>query len=292
MALSTTSLDPTGTPYYIMRQPSSKKELVVTGDYESLIVSERDAVVEIRLDRPDLLNRFDAVLETELTSVLRALARKDEVRAVVLLAEGRAFSAGGDFDLMLEVNADAVERAATLRRARDLLSALTHLPQPLVVGVQGAAIGLGATVPLGCDAVVASRNATIADTHVGVALVAGDGGTLFWPQSAGMLRARRYLLTGDPLTAQMAYEFGLVTDLVDRPEDVAPKVWEIAAKIAALPPLAVRGTKAALNQVTRLRAGEVVETALAAEGATLASADLVEAIAAFKEKRPGSFTGR
>lgn len=264
----------------------------MTGDYESLIVSERDAVVEIRLDRPDLLNRFDAVLETELTSVLRALARKDEVRAVVLLAEGRAFSAGGDFDLMLEVNADAVERAATLRRARDLLSALTHLPQPLVVGVQGAAIGLGATVPLGCDAVVASRNATIADTHVGVALVAGDGGTLFWPQSAGMLRARRYLLTGDPLTAQMAYEFGLVTDLVDRPEDVAPKVWEIAAKIAALPPLAVRGTKAALNQVTRLRAGEVVETALAAEGATLASADLVEAIAAFKEKRPGSFTGR
>lgn len=292
MALSMTSLDPIGMPYYILRQPSSKKEPAVTGDYESLIVSERDAVVEIRLDRPDLLNRFDAVLETELTSVLRALARKDEVRAVVLLAEGRAFSAGGDFDLMLEVNADAVERAATLRRARDLLSALTHLPQPLVVGVQGAAIGLGATVPLGCDAVVASRNATIADTHVGVALVAGDGGTLFWPQSAGMLRARRYLLTGDPLTAQMAYEFGLVTDLVDRPEDVAPKVWEIAAKIAALPPLAVRGTKAALNQVTRLRAGEVVETALAAEGATLASADLVEAIAAFKEKRPGSFTGR
>lgn len=264
----------------------------MTGDYESLVVSEKDAIVEIRLNRPDLLNRFDAVLESELTTVLRGLAAENDVRVVMLLAEGRAFSAGGDFDLMLEVNVDPVERAATLQRARDLLAALMCLPQPLVVGVQGAAIGLGATVPLGSDAVVASRNATIADTHVGVALVAGDGGALFWPQSAGMLRARRYLLTGEPLTAAKAYEFGLVTDLVDRPEDVAPKAWEIAAKIAALAPLAVRGTKAALNQVTRQRAGEVVETALLAEGATLASADLVEAISAFKEKRPGSFRGR
>jgi len=264
----------------------------VADDYASLAVSEKDAIVEIRLSRPELLNRFDALLESELAAVLRGIAADDDVRAVVLLAEGRAFSAGGDFDLMLEINVDPVERAATLQRARDLLNALLHLPQPMVVGVQGAAIGLGATVPLGCDAVVASRNATIADTHVGMALVAGDGGALFWPQSAGMLRARRYLLTGDPLTAAQAYEFGLVTDLVDRPEEVAPKVWEIAAKIAALPPLAVRGTKAALNQVTRQRAGEVVETALVAEGATLASADLVEAIAAFKERRPGSFTGR
>jgi enoyl-CoA hydratase len=157
--------------------------------------------------------------------------------------------------------------------------------------VQGAAVGLGATVPLGGDAVVASRNAVIADPHVAMALVAGDGGTLFWPQSAGMLRARRYLLTGDPLDAARAYEFGLVTDLVDDPGEVAPRTREIAAKIASLPPLAVRGTKAALSQLTRQRAGEVTETALLAEGDTLASADLLEAIAAFKDKRPGSFSG-
>jgi enoyl-CoA hydratase len=193
---------------------------------------------------------------------------------------------------MIEINTNPVERAAALQRARNLLGALQYLPQPLVVGVQGAAIGLGATVPLGSDAVVASRNASLADTHVAVALVAGDGGALYWPQSAGMLRARRYLLTGEVLPAAKAYDFGLVTDLVDEPADVAPAAREIAGRIAALAPLAVRGTKAALNQLTRQRAGEVVETALLAEGATLASADLLEAIAAFKEKRPGAFVGR
>jgi enoyl-CoA hydratase len=264
----------------------------VRTDYSSLTVSHTDGVLEVTLDRPELLNRFDEVLETDLTDVLRAAARDQQVRAVLLLANGRAFSAGGDFDLMIETNTNAETRRAALQRARDLLSALQHLPQPLVVGVQGAAIGLGATVPLGSDAVVASRNATIADTHVAVALVAGDGGALYWPQSAGMLRARRCLLTGEVLTADKAYEFGLVTDLVESPADVAPFARELALRIAALPPLAVQGTKAALNQLTRQRAGEVVETALLAEGATLASADLIEAIAAFKEKRPGVFLGR
>src|SRR5437763_9666842 len=138
----------------------------VPGDHEALAVSEKDYVVEIRLNRPELLNRFDAVAERELTAVLRDIAADDGIRAAVLLAEGPVFSAGGDFDLMLEVNVDPVERRATLRRARELLHALLHLPQPLVVGVQRAAIGLGATVPLASDAVVASRNVKIADTHV------------------------------------------------------------------------------------------------------------------------------
>jgi enoyl-CoA hydratase len=264
----------------------------VTAEYESLAVSEKDAVIEIQLNRPELLNRFDAQLETELVAALRAVAADPAVRAAVLLAEGSAFSAGGDFELMRAANADPDVRRAALQRARDLLNALCQLPQPLVTGVHGAAVGLGATVPLGGDVVVASRNAIIADPHVVMALVAGDGGTLFWSQSAGMLRARRYLLTGDPLSAATAYEFGLVTDLVDEPGEVAPRAREIAAKIAGLPPLAVRGTKAALSQLTRQRAGEVAETALLAEGDTLASADLMEAIAAFKEKRPGTYRGR
>ncbi len=264
----------------------------MTVEYESLVVSEKDAVVEITLSRPELLNRFDETLESELVTALRRVAADGAIRAAILLAEGRAFSAGGDFELMREINVNPVERRAALQRARDLLNVLCTLPQPLVTGVQGPAIGLGATVSLGSDAVVASRNAVIADTHVAIGLVAGDGGTLFWPQSAGMLRARRYLLTGDSLSAARAYEFGLVTDLVDEPDDVAPKAREIAAKIASLPPLAVQGTKAALNQLTRQRAGEVTETALLAEGETLASADLLEAIAAFREKRPGSYAGR
>ncbi|MGM5069146.1 enoyl-CoA hydratase/isomerase family protein [Rhodococcus qingshengii] len=246
----------------------------------------------VTLTRPELLNRFDELLETELTRVVNDAAADPAARVVTLLAEGKVFSAGGDFQLMLECNIDIQARLAALQRARDLLAAITTLPVPFIVGVQGAAIGLGATVAVGADVVVASENARIADTHVAVGLTAGDGGALFWPQSMGMLRARRYLLTGDALDAKRAYEFGLVTDLVGGPAEVAPAALAIAERIAALPPLGVRGTKLALNQLTRQRAGEVVETALLWEGTTLASADLVEALDAFKEKRTGKYEGR
>jgi enoyl-CoA hydratase/carnithine racemase len=264
---------------------------MVPDDAKALTVSVADGVWEITLTRPDLLNRFDDVLEDELTEVWRALAADPQARAAVLLSQGKVFSAGGDFDLIMAANAHINERLAAVERARAMLAALCALPVPLVVGVQGAAIGLGATIALAGDAVVASGNARIADTHVAVGLAAGDGGVLFWPQSAGMLRARRYLLTGDALPAAKAYEYGLVTDLVDDPSEVAPAARALAARIAALPPLAVRGTKRALNQLTRQRAGEVAEVGLAAEAITLGSADLATAVAAFREKRPAVFAG-
>lgn len=264
----------------------------MAGEYDALTVTVGDGVWEITLDRPALLNRFDATLEAELIDVLRRLAEDTHARAGLLLAAGSAFSAGGDFDLMLQMYADADVREATLRRARRLLDALTMLPQPLVVGVQGAAMGLGATVALGGDVVVAARSVRLADTHVVVGLVAGDGGALFWPHAAGMLRARRYLLTGDSLSAEQAFQFGLVTDLVDEPAEVGAAARDLAHRIARLPPLAVRGTKAVLNRISRLRADEIVETALRSEGETLASADMVEAIAAFRERRVGRYEGR
>jgi enoyl-CoA hydratase/carnithine racemase len=160
-----------------------------------------------------------------------------------------------------------------------------------VVGLQGPVVGLGATVVLACDAVVAIKTASLSDAHVAMGLVAGDGGALVWPQAAGMLRARRYLLTGDAIDAERAHQFGLVTDLVDTVDELTATATELARKLASLPPLAVQGTKRALNQITQQRAGEVVETALLQEMDTLASDDLLEAIAAFEEKRRATFSG-
>jgi enoyl-CoA hydratase len=251
-----------------------------------------DGVTEIVLDRPDLLNRFDTALHHAFTDALGAVARDTAVRAVALTSTGRAFSAGGDFDAMRAASTDAAVQRATVDDARRLLDALVGLPQPIVVGVQGAAIGLGATVALACDAVVAARKATIADTHVNVGLVAGDGGCLVWPQAVGMLRARRHLLTGDPLDAETAHAMGLVTDLVDTPEDVAPATRELATRIAALPPLAVQATKRVLQGVTRQRMGEVVDLGLALEAQTMSTEDHVEGFTAFQERRSPVFKGR
>lgn len=258
----------------------------------TLEVTERGAVREITFTRPDLLNRFDDELHDEFTGVLEALREAPDVRAVVLASTGKVFSAGGDFELMRKAHDDPVHRQQSLARGRRLALALLDTAQPVVAAVQGAAIGLGATVALACDAVVASRNVKLADTHVNIGLVAGDGGCLVWPAAAGMLRARRHLLTGDPLDAATAYQLGLVSDLVDEPDAVLPAARELADRIAGLPPLAVQGTKRSLNRVSQQRFGEVFELSAALEGETMASEDLLEAIAAFREKRPGDYQGR
>jgi enoyl-CoA hydratase len=113
-----------------------------------------------------------------------------------------------------------------------------------------------------------------------------------WPAAAGLMRAKRHLLTGDRLGAEDAYAMGLVTDLVDGPDDVLPAARALADRLAGLPPLAVQGTKRALNRLAKARAAEVVEVSFAYEGFSLGSADLLEAVNAFKERRPGRYEGR
>jgi enoyl-CoA hydratase len=263
----------------------------VTPTFTALELHFADHVATITLTRPEVLNRFDATLHREFAAVLNRINGDPAVRAVLLTSTGKVFSAGGDFELMRAAHDSAQARRETIEQARSVLDALTNLLQPIVVAVQGPVVGLGATVVLSCDAVVAVKTASLSDAHVAMALVAGDGGALVWPQAAGMLRARRYLLTGDAIDAERAYQFGLVTDLVDTVDEVAATAAQLARKLASLPPLAVQGTKRALNQVTQMRAGEVVETALLQEMDTLASDDLLEAIAAFEEKRRATFSG-
>lgn len=259
--------------------------------FDTLRIDQEGAVVRLTLSRPDELNCFDDSLHREFTVALRELSSDAETRAVVLASTGRAFSAGGSFELMMAAHESAQYRTHIVDEARQLLRVLLDMPMAMVAAVQGDALGLGATVVLACDAVVMARKARLGDPHVRIGLVAGDGGCLMWPHAAGMLRAKRHLLTGDPLSAPDAYAMGLVTDLVESPDDVLPAALTLADRIAALPPLAVRGTKLALNAVLKRRAEEVFELALAQEVATLASEDLLEAIRAHKEQRPASFRG-
>ena len=254
---------------------------------------ERDGdVAELTLVRPEVLNRVDAEVHESLAEAFRAVAEVDGLRALVFASTGKAFSAGGDFDFILRQNADPDARRSMVRDGLGLLSALLDVPVPVVVALHGDAMGLGATLVLGADAVVASRTARLADPHVMVGLVAGDGGCLLWPQSAGMLTAKRYLLTGDAMDAETALRAGLVTDLVDGPDEVLPAARALAGRIAALPPLAVQGTKAALNNLQRARFAEVMELSMTLEAQSLASADLVEAVTALREKRRPQYRGR
>ncbi|MGA8547707.1 MAG: enoyl-CoA hydratase/isomerase family protein [Mycobacterium sp.] len=252
----------------------------------------RDHVAELRLTRGDLLNRFDEELHTDFIGALVELRDMPDLRAVVLSANGKVFSAGGDFAFMRLVHGDLAMRLRFLDHARHMLATLIDFPVPIVVALHGDAIGLGATVALACDVVVASRTARVFDPHVAVGLVAGDGGCLVWPQAVGIMRAKRYLLTGDPVSAQDAYAMGLVSELVDRPEDALPAAQALAVRIAALPPLAVQGTKRVLNRLMQERAGEVLELSLAQECIAFGSDDLLEALDAAQQRRVGSYLGR
>jgi enoyl-CoA hydratase len=210
---------------------------------------------------------------------------------IVLAAEGKYFSAGGDFDFILAGQSDLSVRRRLVNEGERLLVSLLDVRPPIVAAVQGDAIGLGATLALSCDVVVAHPTCRIADPHVAIGLVAGDGGCLVWPQAVGVLRAKWHLLTGETITGDEAHRIGMVTKLVDTAEEVLPAAREVARRLAGLPPLAVQGTKRVLNTALRARFDEVGPIGFAHELTSMGSGDLVEAIAAFKEKRAPKYSG-
>jgi len=253
--------------------------------FETLALTFAEGVAEIRLIRPDLLNRFDMSAHIEFVRALEEVAtRVPEIRALVLSAEGRAFSAGGDFDEMLEAHASRAVRADMVKYAKAVFYGVAELPIPVVSAIHGAAIGLGATIATLSDIVVAWKGAKIADTHVNVGLAAGDGGIISWSQSIGVNRAKRYLLTGDIITGEQAYEWGLVTELVDNPEDAAPRARSLAARIAALPPAGITGTKRAFARITGLLATQSLSAGLEYEMEAMASPDLPATLQKLKGK--------
>lgn len=255
------------------------------------ITEDAAGCVEITFSRPEVLNRFDDIQRDELIAAFQDYGHRDSTRAVILAAKGKVFSAGGDVAMMRERHGDRRATERGVAASRLLVETMLDLPAPVVAAVHGHAYGLGSTIVLGCDAVVSAPGVQIVDSHVKVGLVAGDGGALFWPASAGMIRTKRHLLTGDPVLAEDGFHMGLVSDLVDTPDEVLPHARQLAARIAALPPLAVRGTKRSLNHIMRRRCAEVLELSLSYEAESMHSNDLLEALDAFEQKRPGIYKG-
>jgi enoyl-CoA hydratase len=261
-------------------------------DYKSIRYEIEGQLARLTLNRPELLNAIDDEMHNDLLSVFLEIRGEPEIRAVLFGAEGKAFSAGGDLNEIVSLQGDVAKRTRMCETGMRIIHALIDIPVPIVVALHGDAIGLGASIMLGCDIIVASRTARIADPHVKVGLVAGDGGCLFWPASMGLHRAKRYLLTGDLMSAEEAWKFGLVTDLVDTPEESLPAARKIAERIVGLPPIAVRGTKRSLNALLKSRALEVFDLSMAYELQSLGSEDILEAVKAFKEKRKPIYRNR
>jgi enoyl-CoA hydratase len=238
---------------------------------------EHDGPVRIvTLDRPDELNAFSEELHASLVQVWRMIEDDDDARAVVLTGAGRAFSAGGSYEDFERRRVDPAVRRRSLRLARRLVDDMLAMPLPVVAAVNGPAVGLGATVTTLCDIVFIAEGAFLADTHVSVALVAGDGGTVTWPAMTSLLRAKQYLLTGDRLGAAEAVELGLANFVVPADQLLA-EATAFAHRLAAQPAQAVQDTKALLNQHLRANAVQALGYGLAAESASHDTADYADA---------------
>src|SRR5579859_293261 len=210
------------------------------------LLVERDGPVAIvTLNRPDALNAFDDALHHAYARFWVDLDHDDSIRAVVLTGAGKAFCAGGNIDDFTRLRVDLAARASMMRSARRLVDEMINVRVPVVAAVNGPAVGLGCTLATLCDIVFLAETARLADPHVAVALVAGDGSAVTWPHLTSLLKAKQYLLTGDFISPDEAVSIGLANFVVPAAE-VVEHATAFAHRLAALPPQAVQDTKAIL----------------------------------------------
>jgi enoyl-CoA hydratase len=258
-----------------------------TADSAGVLRIEKDGPVTVlTLNRPDQLNSFDEELHREFAGYWTSLDHDHETRAIVLTGAGKAFSAGGsigDFDLFRE---DVAARTSSMRQARRLVDEMINVRVPVVGAVNGPAIGLGCTLATLCDIVFIADDARLADPHVTVALVAGDGGAVTWPHLTGLMKAKQYLLTGDPIPPEDAVAMGLANFVVPK-EEVLPQAVAFAHRLAALPPQAVQETKAVLNQHLRASAVATLGFGLAAEHSSHDTPEYAAVPERFRNRKKG-----
>jgi enoyl-CoA hydratase/carnithine racemase len=237
----------------------------------------------VTLNRPDALNAANEALHGALARVWRELASDPGAHAVVLTGAGKAFSAGGDFHFMTKLQTDERFREQTMEEARTILLDMIRFPLPLVAAVNGPAVGLGCSLALSCDIVLLSDAAFLADPHVHVGLVAGDGGAALWPLFTSLLRAKEYIFTGDRIAPELAVQIGLANRVVPAAE-LMGEALRLAQRLAALPARALRDTKRALNAHVEKAVSGPLEIAIQAELASLASPEHAERVRKMLEK--------
>lgn len=248
--------------------------------YTYLLVEKRPSgVAVVTMNRPEILNAVNWEMHDELERVFVDLDSDKDVRAIVLTGAGRGFCSGGD-----QKTLDKGTIPSATRGGRHLIRNILEVEAPIIAAVNGAAVGLGATLALMCDIVFAHSSARFADTHVTAGVVAGDGGAVIWPLLIGPARAKHYLMTGDFISAEKAAAIGLINEVVTG-RDVRDHAIEYAEMLASGPRDAIVWTKYSVNKIIKEYTHLLLDTSTALETLTFASPERREAVAAFAEKR-------
>jgi enoyl-CoA hydratase len=245
-------------------------------------------VLRITLDGPGL-NAVDHDVHRELADVWLAIDRDPETNVAVLQGAGKAFSAGGSFELLDDLMSDYAVRTRIMREARDLVFNVINCAKPVVSAIHGPAVGAGLVAGILADVSVVGRSARVIDGHTRLGVAAGDHAAICWPLLCGMAKAKYYLLTCDTLTGEEAERIGLVSLCVDD-DAVQDRALEVAETLSGGAQSAIRWTKQALNNWYRAQSA-ILDASLAYEFFGFGGPDAREGLASHTEKRAPRFSG-
>lgn len=257
---------------------------------DDLLVERDSGVVWVTFNRPAKKNALTAQMWSDLRMVIEEVGRRADDRVLVLTGAGDAFCAGADVGRSTGGTPDVRDYLPRMRAAGSCAVALHELPKPSVAAVNGAAVGAGCNLALGCDLIVADQRARFSEIFVQRALSIDLGGSWLLPRLVGLHKAKQLALLGDTIDAARAAELGLVNEVAPEGE-LRRVVGEMAARLAALPPLALSLTKRLLNQSFGVSLTEAVEAECVAQAVNRGSPDALEASRAFVERRPPVFGG-
>ncbi|NOX51257.1 MAG: enoyl-CoA hydratase/isomerase family protein [Gammaproteobacteria bacterium] len=247
----------------------------------------QERILKITINRPDRFNALDGVGHHELTYVWREVDDDPDIDVVIITGAGRAFSAGGDLDMVEQITEDFNLRVKIWKEAKDLVYNIINCGKPIISAINGPAVGAGLVAGLLADISIVAKSVSITDGHTRLGVAAGDHAAIIWPLLCGMAKAKYYLLTCDRLSGEEAERIGLVSLCVED-DELQDKAMEVARKLQQGAPTAIRWTKYSLNNWLRM-AGPIYDTSTALEMLGFGGPEAREGVAALKEKRKPNF---
>ncbi len=264
-------------------------------ELETVNVSLADGVATLQLNRPEALNAWNKQFGEDLLAALRWAGEDEAVRAVLVEGAGRGFSSGADLKDISGGDTTADGRPDIYKtlteRYHPIMVAIREMPKPVVASVRGPAVGIGCSLALCCDLIMAAQSAYFLLAFVNIGLVPDGGSSLFVPTRVGMARATELSMLGERLPAEQALQWGLINRVVPD-EQLAEESAALAARLAAGPTRSYAGTKRQLNNWLYARMDEQLELEAQIQREMSGSDDFVEGAMAFVEKRPTRFQGK